>query len=62
MALGRVLALVLLCHGVIAGPLPGPQTLDARSTPRTRKLHGRFLHITGRELFPSGAWLGTELN
>ncbi|KAG7292112.1 hypothetical protein NEMBOFW57_002145 [Staphylotrichum longicolle] len=46
MALGRVLALGLLCHGVIAGP-PDPgvaQTLDTRSAPR--KLHGRFLHIT----------------
>ncbi|KAH6627979.1 Metallo-dependent phosphatase-like protein [Chaetomium tenue] len=46
MPLGRVLAVVLLCHGVIAGP-SGPvadQTLPARSAPR--KLHGRFLHIT----------------
>ncbi|KAK4103112.1 carbohydrate esterase family 4 protein [Parathielavia hyrcaniae] len=42
MALGRVLALALVCHGVIAGP----PALDAHSAPRTRKLHGRFLHIT----------------
>ncbi|KAL2020677.1 hypothetical protein VTK56DRAFT_8073 [Thermocarpiscus australiensis] len=42
----RVLALSLLCHGVIAGP-SGPaaaQALTERSAPR--KLHGRFLHIT----------------
>lgn len=47
MPFGRVLAVALLCHGVIAGP-PEPvadQTLAARSAPR--KLHGRFLHITG---------------
>ncbi|KAK4240700.1 Metallo-dependent phosphatase-like protein [Achaetomium macrosporum] len=45
-ALGRVLALALLCHGVIAGPsgLPAEQTRAVRSAPR--KLHGRFLHIT----------------
>ncbi|SPQ19316.1 686f9d24-006c-44a6-957f-9e2d7f34a0ea [Thermothielavioides terrestris] len=39
MALGRVLALALLCHGVISGP--AGVALSAQ-----RKLHGRFLHIT----------------
>ncbi|KAH6854589.1 Metallo-dependent phosphatase-like protein [Chaetomium sp. MPI-CAGE-AT-0009] len=46
MPFGRVFAVALLCHGVIAGP-SGPltdQTVAARSAPR--KLHGRFLHIT----------------
>ncbi|KAK4187984.1 hydrolase-like protein [Podospora australis] len=46
MALERLLALALLCHGVIAGP-SGPavgHALDQNAAPR--KLHGRFLHIT----------------
>ena len=48
MALRCALGLALLCHGVIAGP-QGPAAeqaaLEKRSAPR--KLHGRFLHITG---------------
>jgi endopolyphosphatase len=50
MALRHFLGLTLLCHGVIAGLL-GPATTERRqavaerSVPR--KLHGRFLHITG---------------
>lgn len=52
MALGRLLlalGLPLLCHGVIAG-LPGPGAAELALTERLapRKLHGRFLHITGR--------------
>ncbi len=64
-ALGRVLTLALLSHGVIAGPLPNPaagaardwdRLADTRSAPDpaptpTPRLHGRFLHITG-ELHP----------
>ena len=58
-ALGRVLTLALLSHGVIAGPLPNPAAgaardwhahADTRSAPDpapTPRLHGRFLHITG---------------
>lgn len=58
-ALGRVLTLALLSHGVIAGPLPNPVAgaardwdahADTRSAPDpapTPRLHGRFLHITG---------------
>jgi hypothetical protein len=51
--LGRGLAVALLCHGVIAGPpgLPSERTPTVRSAPR--KLHGRFLHITGVLLCPS---------
>ncbi|KAK4039773.1 Metallo-dependent phosphatase-like protein [Parachaetomium inaequale] len=44
----RVLAVALLCHGVIAGR-PGPaadETRPARAASAPRKLHGRFLHIT----------------
>ena len=52
MSLRRVVAVTLLCHGVIAGQRPAAEsvpasgeTLAVRSAPR--KLHGRFLHITG---------------
>ena len=57
MPFGRVLAVALLCHGVIAGPGPAPdETLAARSAPR--KLHGRFLHITGEYCVPLLSPLG----
>jgi len=57
MALQRILGLALLCHGVISS-VPGADAAHAlaqRAAPR--RLHGRFLHITGQFNYPIGPYL-----